>query len=169
MVDSTCQADESCCVPPHPSRYALDTFSRLGEGFYGCAVFMLVGRSIQQSQTDTNDQCIQPCPRGTLIADQRRACAARPKGKNEESPGWSLLRTERFKFFPATGAHSSTTSSFIQAAFTSHTAFFDSFLGSKKESFPPRSLVPPPFPSYFLCSRVDFCGKVWYPIGACFE
>ena len=43
-------------------------------------------------------------PRGTLIADQRRACAARPKGKNEESPGRSLLQTERFKFFPAAGA-----------------------------------------------------------------
>ena len=26
------------------------------------------------------------------------------KGKNEESPGRSLLQTERFKFFPATGA-----------------------------------------------------------------
>ncbi len=26
------------------------------------------------------------------------------RGKSEESPGWSLLRTERFKFFPATGA-----------------------------------------------------------------
>ena len=57
------------------------TFSRLGEGFYSCAVFMLLGRSIQQSQTDTNDQCTQPRPRGTLIADQRRACAARPWGK----------------------------------------------------------------------------------------
>ena len=84
----------------------LSTFSRLGEGFYSYAVFMLVGRSIQQSQTDTNDQCIQSRPRGTLIADQRRACAARPKGKNEESPGRSLLQTERFKFFPATGGGS---------------------------------------------------------------
>ena len=55
------------CIPPHPSRYSLDTFSRLGEGFYSYAVFMLVGRSIQQSQTDTNDQCIQSHPRGTPI------------------------------------------------------------------------------------------------------
>ena len=31
------------------------------------------------------------------------SCCARPKGKNEESPGRSLLQTERFKFFPATG------------------------------------------------------------------
>ena len=63
------------------------------------------------------------CPRGTLIADQRRACAARPKGKNEESPGWSLLRTERFEFFPATGAGGQVaraTPSLIQLTFTSH-------------------------------------------------
>ena len=85
-------------------RFALlDTFPRLGEGFYSYAVFMLVGRSIQQSQTDTNDQCIQSRPRGTLIADQRRACAARPKGKNEKLPGGSLLLTRQLKFFPATG------------------------------------------------------------------
>ena len=63
------------------------------------------GRSILYSPPAAPDSRTQPCPRGTLIADQRRACAARPKGKNEESPGWSLLRTERFEFFPATGAH----------------------------------------------------------------
>ncbi len=68
-------------LPPHLSRCSLDTLSRLGEGFYSCAVFMLFGRSIQQSQTDTNDQCTQPRPRGTLIADQRRAGEARPRGK----------------------------------------------------------------------------------------
>ena len=27
------------CIPPHPSRYSLDTFSRLGEGFYRYAFF----------------------------------------------------------------------------------------------------------------------------------
>ncbi len=65
--------------------------------------FIILDRSCRLSQSATSDSRPQPCPRGTLIADQRRACAARPKGKNEESPGWSLLRTERFKFFPATG------------------------------------------------------------------
>ena len=81
--------------------------------------FIILDRSCRLSQSATSDSRPQPCPRGTLIADQRRACAARPKGKNEESPGSSLLRTERFKFFPATGAHISATPSFIQAAFTS--------------------------------------------------
>ena len=83
--------------------------------------FIILDRSCPLSQSATPDSRTQPCPRGTLIADQRGACAARPKGKNEESPGWSLLRTERFKFFPATGAHTSATLSFIQAAFTSQT------------------------------------------------
>ena len=78
-------------------------------------------------------------PRGTLIADQRRACAARPKGKNEESPGWSLLRTERFEFFPATGAGGQVaraTPSLIQLTFTSQHRFFVTF-------FPEESNVPP--------------------------
>ena len=122
----------------------LSTFSRLGEGFYSYAVFMLVGRSIQQSQTDTNDQCIQSRPRGTLIADQRRACAARPKGKNEESPGWSLLRTERFEFFPATGAGGQVaraTPSLIQLTFTSHAGSL--LLSSLKKVTYPRPPVLP--------------------------
>ena len=37
--------------------------------------------SPQLSQIATPDFRTQSCPRGTLIADQRRACAARPKGK----------------------------------------------------------------------------------------
>ena len=56
------------------------------------------------------------------------------------------------RIFPATGAYSpAPPSSFIPAAFTSHAAFFVSFLGSKKESFPfvPSSLLPfvPPRPT----------------------
>ena len=53
------------------------------------------------------------------------------------------------RIFPATGAYSpAPPSSLIQSTFTSHAAFFDSFLGSKKESFPfvPPSLRPS-FPS----------------------
>ena len=61
-------------------------------------------------------------PRGTLIADQRRACAARPKGKKAEARGRSLLQTGRFKFFPATGSQAPMSPpSFIQSTFTSHT------------------------------------------------
>ena len=66
---------------PHPSRCSLDTFSRLGEGFYSCALCKKLGFSHQLSLSAKSDYRAQPPPRGTLIADQRRACAARPKGK----------------------------------------------------------------------------------------
>ena len=85
--------------------------------------------SPQLSQIATPDFRTQSCPRGTLIADQRRACAARPKGKKAEARGRSLLQTGRFKFFPATGSQAPMSPpSFIQSTFTSHAAFFDSFL-----------------------------------------
>ena len=58
---------------PHPSRYSLDTFSRLGECFYSCA--------LSSCETALPCKCTQLCPRGTLIADQRRAGEARPRGK----------------------------------------------------------------------------------------
>ena len=92
------------CIPPHPSRYSLDTFSRLGEGFYRYALCKKLGCSCQLPHSTTPDSYIQLCPRGTLTADQRRACAARPRGKNEKLPGGSLLLTRQLKFFPATGA-----------------------------------------------------------------
>ena len=84
------------------ARHLLPYWRRL---LLSCSLIAL-DRSCPLSQSVTPDSRTQPCPRGTLIADQRGACAARPKGKNEESPGWSLLRTERFKFFPATGGGS---------------------------------------------------------------
>ena len=105
------------------------------------------GRSVQLSLVAALVRHTQlPPPRGTLIADQRRACAARPKGKNEESPGWSLLRTERFEFFPATRAGrqvARATPSLIQLTFTSQRRFFVTF-------FPEESNVPlvPPYSPY---------------------
>ena len=66
---------------PHPSRCSLDTFSRLGEGFYSCALCKKLGFSHQLSLSAKSDYRAQPPPRGTLIVDQRRACAARPRGK----------------------------------------------------------------------------------------
>ena len=61
----------------------------------------------------------------------RRACVARPKGKSEGMTGRSLLQTRQRKLFPAPQKPASP-SSFISAAFTSHAAFFGTFLGSKK-------------------------------------
>ena len=96
------------------------------------------------------------------IAVQRfRSNSTRPRGTPILiGAGWrSQTEGETFKgtdgacadpdtrIFPATGAYSATPpSSFIPAAFTSHAAFFVSFLGSKKESFPfvPPSLRPSP-------------------------
>ena len=105
------------------------TFSRLGEGFYSCAVFMLLGRSIQQSQTDTNDQCTQPRPRGTLIADQRRAGEARPRGKSEGLTGRSLLQTRQHKVFTCHwGRVARATPSLKPAAFPSTTQVLCYFL-----------------------------------------
>ncbi len=80
------------CYPPPSSvpllaRHLLPYWRRL---LLSCSLIAL-DRSCPLSQSVTPDSRTQPCP------------AARPKGKNEESPGWSLLRTERFKFFPATG------------------------------------------------------------------
>ena len=45
-----------------------------------CSLIAL-DRSSPLSQSATPDSRTQPCPRGTLIADQRGACTARPKGK----------------------------------------------------------------------------------------
>ena len=73
-----------CLIEPAPALFChwqgRYSGSRLGEGFYSCAVFMLLGRSIQHSQTDMNDQCTQPRPRGTLM-QSARAGEARPRGK----------------------------------------------------------------------------------------
>ena len=86
-------------------------------------------------------------PRGTLIADQRRACAARPKGKNEESPGRSLLQTERFKFFLATGPTCKPRLPFSFKKLSRHTQVLCFFLDSRKKripSYPSFPLVPLP-------------------------
>ena len=50
------------------------------------------------------------------------------------------------RIFPATGGGGAAVppSSFVNLTFTSHAAFFDSFLGSKKESYPSFPLVPLP-------------------------
>ena len=99
------------------------------------------------------------------MPDYRAQPPPRGSGQRSWTQGWrSQTEGEIFKgtdgacadpdtrIFPATGAYSpAPPSSFIPAAFTSHAAFFVSFLGSKKESFPfvPSSLLPfvPPRPT----------------------
>ena len=75
-------------------------------------------------------------PRGTLIADQRRACAARPKGKySRERMALAPIRARRI--FPATGAHSPAlpSNSNPTSFYVTH-RFFVTF-------FPEESNVPP--------------------------
>ena len=105
-------------------------------------------------------------PRGTLIADQRRACAARPKGKNEKLPGGSLLLSRQLKFFPATGGGrwaAVPPSSFIPAAFTSQRSLLWYFLGLQESTVP---LVPPfvpprpPSPRKFRLPFAANCGNI---------
>ena len=97
-----------CLIEPAPALFChwqgRYSGSRLGEGFYRYALCKKLGCSCQLPHSTTPDSYIQLCPRGTLTADQRRACAARPRGKNEKLPGGSLLLTRPLKFFPATGA-----------------------------------------------------------------
>ena len=84
-------------------------------------------------------------PRGTLIADQRRACAARPKGKHSRGRmALAPIRTREFSL-PRGPIHRPRLPVLFQQLSRHNAAFFDSFLGSKKESFPfvPSSLPVP--------------------------
>ena len=84
------------CVPPHSSRYSLDTFSRLGEGFYHCALCKKLGCSSQPSLPAAPDSRTQSATPWHADFNRRRTCAARPKGE-------SLLSSGRFRLSPATG------------------------------------------------------------------
>ena len=113
---------------PLLARHLLPYWRRL---LLSCSLIAL-DRSCPLSQSATPDSRTQPCP------------AARPKGRNEESPGWSLLRTERFKFFHATGGRvARATPSFIQAAFTSQTGSLILSWAPRKNRPFLRSLRPP--------------------------
>ena len=86
-------------------------------------------------------------PRGTLILIGA-GWRSQTEGETFKGTDGACADSDT-RIFPTTGAYSPTPpSSFIPAAFTSHAAFFDSFLGSKKESFP-SSLLPfvPPRPT----------------------
>ena len=110
---------------------------------------LLDDRSYQLPQSANSASRTQPRPRGTLIADQRRACAARPKGKySRERMALAPIRARRI--FPATG-HARSQLFRLPTSFNQlsrhNAAFFGTFLGSKKvpsSSFPlfPSSFRP---------------------------
>ena len=131
------------CVPPHPSRYSIDTFPHLGEGFYSHMLWKKLECLAQQSPVATPDFRTQLSPRGTLIADQRRAGEARPRGKSEGLTGRSLLQTRQHKVFtchggPFTGPAFQFKSNFLLR----HTQVLCFFLDSRKKRILFVPLVP---------------------------
>ena len=74
-------------------------------------------------------------PRGTLIADQRGR-AQHDQGGKQEANGGKLAFIRAVQAFTCHGGRvARATPSFIQLTFTSHAAFFGTFLGSKKVPF----------------------------------
>ena len=80
----------------------------------------------QLSSITVQDECTQPRPRGTLIADQRRACAARPRG-NIQGNGWRLRRSGHAEFSLPRGRGGSAASHFNSTDFHVTHRFFVSF------------------------------------------
>ena len=111
-----------------------------------CSDFQLLENALTNCCQQLRGGASNHRPRGTLIADRRRACAARPKRKNEESLGRSLLQTKRFKFFPATGTAGSQGHSQLKTSnfFVTYRFFVTFFTEESNVPLFPfsRSLVP---------------------------
>ena len=83
--------------------------------------------------------------RGTLIADQRRAGEARPKGKSRKRTEESLLSSRRFRLFPATGQISSNAAKQLNSiSFHVTHRFFVTFFTEESNVTSPASLNPAP-------------------------
>ena len=104
------------CVPPHPSRYSLSTFSHLGEGFY-CRAFV----KLQTRTVTSMHAAIAPVARR---CNRRRAGEARPKGKYSRGRmALAPIRTREFSLPRGRCGRWAAVppSSFIQSTFTSQT------------------------------------------------
>ena len=123
----------------------LDTFSRLGEGFYSRALCKKVGYSIHLPLPAAPNFRAQPSHPWQRTAQlDARACVARPKGKSEGMTGRSLLQTRQRKIFPAMGHTATLPVCFIPAAFPSTTQVLCFFLDSRKKRPPSFSSSPSP-------------------------
>ena len=121
--------------------------SRMGEGFYSYELCKKLGCLIQPSIPPRLIHAFNKCPRGTpiLIGAGWRS---QTKGENEESPGRSLLQTERFKFFPATGVGGSAASQFNSID------FYVTTQPSLVLSWAPRKYrIPSPVPPFLTSPR----------------
>ena len=91
-----------------------------------------------------------------------RAGDARPKGKYSRGR-MALAPIRARRIFPATGGGwPGPLPVFIQLTFTSHAAFFDSFLGSKKESYPRPPSSPAPSPHQIMNTSTGVAGGCHY-------
>ena len=107
-------------------------------------------------------------PRSTLIADQRRACAARPKGKySRERMALAPIRAREFSLPRGAAVPPS---SFINLTFTSQRSLLWYFLGLQESTVlpvsspsPPR-LPPPPLPIKKASPRLSGPASLQYEI-----
>ena len=123
----------------------LSTFSRLGEGFYSCALCKKHNRSIYQPQIDALGKYIQLRPPWHADFNRRGACAARPKGKYSRGR-MALAPIRARRIFPATG-HKMAVPPFSlkPAAFPFTTQVLCFFLDSRKKRNPSFPSSPPSF------------------------
>ena len=87
------------------------------------------------------------------------------QGGNIQGNGWRLRRSGHAKFSRPRVWPVIPFNFYPKLTFTSHAAFFDSFLGSKKESFP-SFFRPPRLPRYYIvrASRPSAVGFRQYPL-----
>jgi len=85
------------CVPPHPSRYTLDTFSRLGEGFFSCAFVEFRKHIAVLTPIVAPDLRTQLTPRGTPILIGAGLAKPDQEG-NIQGDGWRLRRSGHMNF-----------------------------------------------------------------------
>ena len=122
-----------------------------GEAFY-CRCFLCHLDGLPQLPQSANSASrTQPRPRGTLIADQRRAGEARPKGKySRERMALAPIRARRI--FPATGAGGAAGgqghSQFNSINFYVIHRFFVTFFPEESNVHPVPSFPRSPVPSF---------------------
>ena len=112
---------------PHPSRYSLDTFSRLGEGFYSCV--------LSSCETALPYKCTQLCPRGTPM-QSAQGWRSQTEGEKQEANGGKLAFIRAVQAFSCRGA-SRAAFPFHPISFHGETQVLCFFLDSRKKRSSP--------------------------------
>ena len=122
--------------PLHASQeFKRDFFDNLGAVISQLLFAADGGPSACQSQIDANSKRTQPCPRGSGQRSWTQGLAKPDQGGKQEANGGKLAFIRAVQAFTCHGGAAVPLSSFISLAFTSHAAFFGTFLGSKKVPF----------------------------------